>query len=200
MLADKRSESLVNNFASQWFFLNDVEKKDPDLFLFRYFDGVLRSAFERETQLFVGSVLRENRSALELLTANYTYVNERLAEHYGMPAVPGGPDDWIRVEDARSYGRGGLLPMAVFLTQNAPGLRTASAAAARNVAMAISVEITQNFFVCAMSSSGAHSGLSDQAIPMLAVPTVISASERPRSLNIVPATQITIANGIPSAR
>ena len=66
--------------------------------------------------------------------------------------------------------------------------------------MASSVATTQNFLVSAMSSSGAQSGLSDQAMPMLAVPTVISASERPRSLNMVPATQITIANGMPSAR
>jgi hypothetical protein len=59
-----------------------------------------------------------------MLYGNYTFVNPLLAAHYGMPEVTGGPDHWVRVDDARLYGRGGVLPMSVFLTQNAPGLRT----------------------------------------------------------------------------
>ena len=89
MLADPRSESLVTNFAAQWLYLRDVEVKEPDLFLFRDFDEGLRQSFERETELFLDSILRENRSVLDLLTANYTFVNERLAKHYGIPNIRG---------------------------------------------------------------------------------------------------------------
>ena len=89
MLADPRSESLVTNFAAQWLYLRDIDVKEPDLFLFRDFDEGLRKAFERETELFLDSILRENRSVLDLLTANYTFVNERLAKHYGIPNIHG---------------------------------------------------------------------------------------------------------------
>ena len=83
MLADPRSESMVTNFAAQWLFLRDIESKGPDEILFPDLDETLRAAFHRETELFLNSVLRENRSVLELLTANYTFLNERLAKHYG---------------------------------------------------------------------------------------------------------------------
>ena len=73
MLADPRSESLVTNFAAQWLFLRDVESKQPDVLLFPDFDDGLRNGFERETELFLDSILRENRSVLDLLTANYTF-------------------------------------------------------------------------------------------------------------------------------
>ena len=75
---------------------------------------------------FITDLIQNDRSVLDLLYGNYTFVNRVLAQHYGMPArrSAGGPEDWVRVDDARAYGRGGLLPMAVFLTQNAPGLRT----------------------------------------------------------------------------
>ncbi len=69
--------------------MRDLKTKDPDLYLFRDFDETLRSAFEQETRLFLASILRKDRSVLELLTANYTFVNERLAEHYGIPNVQG---------------------------------------------------------------------------------------------------------------
>ena len=87
MLADPRAESLVTNFAAQWLFLRDVEAKEPDIFLFPDFDESLRRAFERETELFLDSMLREQRSVLDLLTADYTFLNERLAEHYGIPNI-----------------------------------------------------------------------------------------------------------------
>ena len=89
MLADPRSESMVTNFAAQWLYLRDIDVKDPDLFLFRDFDEGLRESFEKETELFLDSILRENRSVLDLLTANYTFVNERLAKHYGIPNIRG---------------------------------------------------------------------------------------------------------------
>jgi hypothetical protein len=93
MLADQRSESLINNFAAQWLFLRDVETKDPDLYLFREFDEGLRASFVRETELFLDSILRQNRSVLDLITANYTFLNERLAtlrhsERDGEPLPP----------------------------------------------------------------------------------------------------------------
>ena len=122
MLADPRSEALVSNFASQWLYLHDVESKDPDLFLFRYFDGVLRGAFERETDLFVNSVLRENRSVLELLTANYTYLNERLAKHYGIPNVRG--SYFRKVTLPADSPRGGLLGQGSILTLTSYSTRT----------------------------------------------------------------------------
>src|SRR6185436_7222757 len=71
MLADRRSESLVSNFAAQWLYLRDIAAKQPDEILFADFDETLRAAMLRETELFVDSVLRENRSVLDLLTANY---------------------------------------------------------------------------------------------------------------------------------
>ncbi len=78
--------------------------------------------FEEPVRYFV-DVARRDRSVLDLLYGDDTFVNRPLAKHYGMPE-PRGPDEWVHVEDARRYGRGGLLPMAVFLTRNAPGLRT----------------------------------------------------------------------------
>ena len=89
MLADPRADALVSNFVGQWLFLRNLPavlpdpKKDPD------FDEDLRAGFRRETELFAGSILRENRSVLDLLTADYTFVNERLAKHYGIPNVRG---------------------------------------------------------------------------------------------------------------
>ena len=87
MLADPRSEALVTNFAAQWLYLRDIAAKLPDEILFPDFDETLRAAMQRETELFIGSVFRENRSVLDLLRANYTFLNERLARHYGMPNV-----------------------------------------------------------------------------------------------------------------
>ena len=88
MLADPRSEALVTNFGEQWLFLRDVDAKEPDAGFFPGFDENLRQAFRRETELFVDSILRDDHSVLDLLTANHTFVNERLAKHYGMGAFP----------------------------------------------------------------------------------------------------------------
>jgi hypothetical protein len=79
--------------------------------------------FEEPIQFFL-DVARNDRSILDFLDARHTFVNPSLAKHYGMPEPSSGPDGWVRVDDARRFGRGGLLPMAVFLTKNAPGLRT----------------------------------------------------------------------------
>jgi hypothetical protein len=127
MLADKRSESLVNNFATQWLFLRDVDAKEPDEILFPDFDETLRIAFRRETELFLGSVLRENRSVLELLSANYTFLNERLAKHYGVPDIGGSyyrkvsfPPDSPR---GGLLGQGGILLLTSYSTRTSPVVR-----------------------------------------------------------------------------
>jgi mono/diheme cytochrome c family protein len=122
MLADPRAESLVTNFAEQWLFLRDLKTKEPDLYLFRDFDETLRSAMERETDLFLDSVLRGNRSVLELLTANYSFLNERLAEHYGIPGIQG--SEFRRVTFLAGSPRGGLLGQGSILTLTSQSTRT----------------------------------------------------------------------------
>ena len=89
MLADPRSEAFTTNFAGQWLSLRRLPDIVPDPFLFPDYGDTLALAFQREAELFFGSIVREDRPALELLTANYTFVNERLAQHYGIPNVKG---------------------------------------------------------------------------------------------------------------
>src|SRR5262249_46053904 len=84
MLADPRSKMLVDNFAEQWLYLRNLASATPDMRLFPDFDDNLRQSFREETVLFVDSIMRDDRSLLDLLRANYTYVNERLAKHYGI--------------------------------------------------------------------------------------------------------------------
>jgi hypothetical protein len=122
MLADPRAESMVTNFAAQWLFLRDVEAKEPDIFLFPDHDVTLRQALERETELFVGSVLRGGGSVLDLLTARYTFLNERLARHYGIPNVYG--SYFRRVDFAPDSPRGGLLSQGSILTVTSYSTRT----------------------------------------------------------------------------
>jgi mono/diheme cytochrome c family protein len=127
MLADPRSESMVNNFAAQWLYLRDVDVKAPDLFVFRDFDEGLRESFKKETGLFLDSILRENRSVLELLTANYTFVNERLARQYGIPNIRG--SEFQRVTFPKDsprgglLGQGGILLLTSYSTRTSPVLR-----------------------------------------------------------------------------
>lgn len=124
LLADARSESLVSNFGAQWLYLRDVDAKDPDLYLFRDFDEGLRSAFVRETQLFLDSILRQNKSVLELVTAKYTFLNERLAKHYGVPNVTG--SHFRRVDLPADSPRGGLLGQGSVLVLSAYSTRTSA--------------------------------------------------------------------------
>jgi hypothetical protein len=122
MLADPRAESLVTNFAAQWLFLHDVESKDPDLYLFRDFDDGLKPAFERETELFLDSILRSDQSVLELLTANYTFLNEKLAKHYGIPNVTG--SHFRKVMLPPGSPRAGLLGQGSILAPTSYATRT----------------------------------------------------------------------------
>jgi len=122
MLADPRAESLVENFAAQWLFLRDVEIRDPDLFLFRDYDEGLRAAFIEETELFVASVFNEGQSVLELIDADYSFINERLAEHYGIPYIRG--NQFRRVSFPADSLRGGLLGQGSILTLTSYPTRT----------------------------------------------------------------------------
>ena len=125
MLKDDRARALATEFAGNWLDFRHFEDfNSVDRERFPGFTDQLREAMFEEPVRFLVDLIHNDRPVLDLLYGNYTFVNPLLAAHYGMPAVAGGPDNWVRVDDARSYGRGGLLPMAVFLTQNAPGLRT----------------------------------------------------------------------------
>ena len=113
MLADGRSKALVDNFVSQWLTLNKLAGVVPDVDAYPEFDENLREAFRQETRLFVEAQLREDRGVNELLTANYTYVNERLARHYQIPNVYGSHFRRVTFADGK---RGGLLGQGSILT------------------------------------------------------------------------------------
>ena len=122
MLADKKSSALVANFAGQWLQLRNLRNMMPNSEEFPDFDDNLRQAFQRETELFVESVVREDRSALDLLRANYTFLNERLAKHYGIPNVYG--SRFRRVTLGEDGTRGGLLRQGSILTVTSYATRT----------------------------------------------------------------------------
>src|SRR5678815_2853184 len=127
MLADSRSRSLVTNFAAQWLFLRDVETKEPDVYLFRDFDESVRASFARETDLFLDSILRENRSVLELLTADYTFLNEPLAKHYGIPNITGSHFRRVTLPEGSPrrglLGQGSILTITSYANRTSPVLR-----------------------------------------------------------------------------
>jgi hypothetical protein len=122
MLADPRSHALVKNFVGQWLFLRNIARIQPDPAAFPNFDENLRRALEQETELLVDSTLREDRSIVDLLTADYTFVNQRLAEHYGIKGVYGSEFRRVAVEDPN---RQGLLGQASILTVTSYSNRTA---------------------------------------------------------------------------
>src|SRR5262245_41240541 len=121
MLADPRSESLVSNFAQQWFYLRNLPATAPDGIFYPNWDDELRQSLKRESELFFESVVREDRNILDLLTADYTFVNERLARHYGLPGVYGSRFRRVTLPPEMDYRRG-LLGKGSFLaitwTQN----------------------------------------------------------------------------------
>ncbi len=113
LLDDPRSQAFVNNFGGQWLHLRNLETARPDADVFPAFDESLRQAFRRETELFFESILRENRSVFELLDANYTFLNQRLAEHYGIRGIYGSQFRRVTLADPN---RGGLLGQGSILT------------------------------------------------------------------------------------
>jgi hypothetical protein len=125
MLKDPRVNGLATEFTGNWLTFRHFEKNNSvDRDRFPMFNNDLREAMFQEPIRYLADALTNNRSVLDLLYGNYTFVNPPLAKHYGMPEVKGDNNTWVRVDNATEYGRGGLLPMAVFLTQNSPGLRT----------------------------------------------------------------------------
>jgi mono/diheme cytochrome c family protein len=122
MLADQRSFNLASNFAGQWLRLRNVEAVTPNAALFRDFDDNLRQAFREETELFLDSVLREDRSVLNLIRADYTFLNERLAKHYGIGDVYG--TRFRRVTLPPGTHRGGLLRQGSVLAVTSYATRT----------------------------------------------------------------------------
>ena len=126
MVADPRSHAFVTNFAGQWLYLRNLPEVTPDQKRFPDFDEGLRRAMRRETELFFDSVLREDRSVLELLTADYTFVNGRLAVHYGIPAVRGSHFRRVTLGDARRrglLGKGSILAATSYSHRTSPVLR-----------------------------------------------------------------------------
>ncbi len=125
MLKDPHVRALAVEFGGNWLdFRRFEELNTVDRERFASFTNELRQAMFEEPVRFLLDVFQTNRSILDCLYANDTFVNPVLAKHYEMPELNVGPNDWVRVADANRYDRGGLLPMAVFLTKNAPGLRT----------------------------------------------------------------------------
>jgi hypothetical protein len=125
MLKDDRARGLATEFGGNWLDFRRFENHNAvDRGRFPVFTNDLREAMFEEPVRFITDLIQNDRSVLDFLYGDYTFVNRILAEHYGIPTTPGVNDGWYRVNNARSYGRGGLLPIAVFLTQNAPGLRT----------------------------------------------------------------------------
>jgi len=123
MLADPRAATLATRFAGQWLHLSDIEKVQPDVRQYPDFDEQLRAAMRRETELAVEYLVREDRSVLELFTADYTFVNERLAAHYGIPNVAGTQFRRVAQTDP---DRRGILAHASVLTLTSQATRTSA--------------------------------------------------------------------------
>ncbi len=126
MLADPRAEALSTRFAAQWLRLQDIEKVRPDVFWFPDYDQQLGDAMRRETELFFADVVRNDRSFFDLFTADYTFVNERLARHYGMPRVSGAAFRRVTYPDASRrglLGHGSVLVQTSLANRTSPVLR-----------------------------------------------------------------------------
>jgi hypothetical protein len=128
LLGDARAKSLVGNFAFQWLKMRGLDEVEPDAIVFPNFDDGLREGFRKELELFVESVIREDRSVLDLLTADYTYVNERLALHYGIPNVRGDQFRRVVLTDQNRWGllgKGSVLLSTSYANRTAPVIRGA---------------------------------------------------------------------------
>ncbi len=127
LLGDERSDALVNNFTGQWLQLRNLEAKVvPDLLMFPDFDDNIRKGFRTETEMFFGYILRQDRSALELLSADYTFVDERLAKHYGIKGVYGPQFRRVKLTDPNRrglLGQGSILAMTSVATRTSPVYR-----------------------------------------------------------------------------
>jgi hypothetical protein len=127
MIADERANALVSNFAGQWLQLRNLEAKvAPDLLMFPDFDDNIRKSFRRETEMLFEYIMRENRSSMELMSADYTFVNERLAKHYGIPGVYGTRFRQVKLTDPNRrglLGQGSVLSLTAVATRTSPVFR-----------------------------------------------------------------------------
>ncbi len=126
MLADPKSQSFEENFAGQWLHLRNVASWKPDPEKYPQFDEALRNAFERESELFFANIMREDRSVLEFIDADYTFLNERLARHYGVPGVQGSYFRRVALEGEQRGGvlsQGAILLVTSYPTRTSPVLR-----------------------------------------------------------------------------
>jgi mono/diheme cytochrome c family protein len=122
MLADPRAEALATRFAAQWLRLQDLDEVSPDPILYPYYDRTLAQALQKETELFVASLVRGDRSVLELLTADYSFVNERVARHYGIPGVTGPQFRRVTLPEPRRglLGQGSILTLTSIADRTSP--------------------------------------------------------------------------------
>jgi hypothetical protein len=129
MMADTRAKALIENFAGQWLYLRNLAAATPDARLFPDFDDNVRQAMLHETELFFESIVKEDRSVIDLLSANYTFLNERLARHYGIPNVYGSqfrkvvlPADVVGIRGGL-LGQGSILTVTSYANRTSPVLR-----------------------------------------------------------------------------
>src|SRR6185436_8174409 len=126
MLTDKRAEALTTNFAGQWLYLRNLKNMQPNSEEFPDFDDNLRQAFEREASLFFASIVHEDRSVLDLMTADYTFVNARLAKHYGIPNIYGSQFRRVKLVDETRrglLGKGAILMVTSHTDRTSPVVR-----------------------------------------------------------------------------
>ncbi len=126
MLADPRAEALAANFAGQWLYLRNLKDVQPDVYVYPDFDNNLRQSMRRETELFFDSFVREDRNVAELLSANYTFVDERLARHYGIPNITGNRFRRVALTDPNRFGllgQGSILTVTSYANRTAPTVR-----------------------------------------------------------------------------
>jgi mono/diheme cytochrome c family protein len=126
MLADPRSQALVKNFSGQWLFLRNIERMSPDTTSFPKFDENLRQALAKETELLIASQVQEDRSVADLLTTDYTFLNERLAEHYGVKGIYGNEFRRVKLQDPNRYGllgQASILAVTSYPNRTSPTIR-----------------------------------------------------------------------------
>ncbi len=128
MLADPRAKTLTTNFAFEWLKVRDMDAMEPDPYVYPAFNADLRAALKKEIELFIDSVFREDHSVVDLLNANYTFVNERLAAHYGIPNVRGDEFRRVTLTDSSRFGllgKGAVLMVTAYPNRTSPVLRGA---------------------------------------------------------------------------
>ena len=153
----------MNNFAEQWLYLRNLASTTPDMRLFPDFDDNLRQSFRKETELFFESIMREDRSVLDLLRANYTFLNERLAKHYGIPNIYG--SRFRRITFPENSVRGGLLRQGSVLTVTSYATRTSPVIRGKWILDNVLGSSAASAAQCACSERGTRAARQDSIHP-----------------------------------